>query len=115
MDDRRHLIRTQLRRLVSSSDESAFEGVAVGKEALRGPHPDVELEAAFEGWRRVEADEEVTDAQFDALEAIVLPMYRPVIDIVNDSFTDTPQPWELLNQYKNQIETASRSIGRVEL
>lgn len=118
MDQRGQLIVDFLRRVTTGSLESAQEGVAASKEAFLQSSRSAtsnEMEAALEGWQRVEAGRDIARKELDALEAIVLPTYRPVINIINDSFAEAPQPWELLNGFKPQIEAAARAIGRVEI
>jgi endonuclease G, mitochondrial len=55
--------------------------------------------------------------QQDSLEAIVLPRYRPVLDIIDDSFEAPPRPWEHLGtgDIRRRIEAVIPSIGRIEV
>lgn len=78
------------------------------------PRPDVQgaINAALKG-------QPLTDAQRYTTEAIILPELRPVIDVVNDSYgTVTHKLWTHLSAdaaIKSRLETAIRSVGRIEL
>ena len=76
-----------------------------------------ELELVMNGWSHLISDTEMQENEAFALEAIVLPRERPVIDIINDSYHKPPAPWQHLAQdpYKGFITTAIPSIGRVEI
>lgn len=52
-----------------------------------------------------------------ALEAIVLPRNRPVIDIINGSYLRPGSPWSALDDanFRKPIEAAIPAIGRVEI
>lgn len=52
-----------------------------------------------------------------ALEAIIIPGERPVIDIKNDQFLNVPEPFLDLNHppYSTNINAAIPSIGRIDL
>ena len=59
-----------------------------------------------------------TESQ-DALEAIVMPYYRPVIDIINGQMVTTQlsRKWRHLGttRFRNVIESTLKSIGRIEI
>jgi len=61
--------------------------------------------------------EELTDAEMDALEAIVLPKNRPVVFVRGDSYDDVDDPWQKLNpvEVKAGIARWFPSIGRIEV
>ncbi|HVE83523.1 MAG TPA: trypsin-like peptidase domain-containing protein [Myxococcales bacterium] len=73
-------------------------------------------DVAQEALDRVMKDGELFPGHVAALEAIVLPTLRPVIDVVGDSFTP-PQGgmWAGLGQHQDAIRAAIRATGRVEL
>jgi len=71
--------------------------------------------SAFAPQFRVDPERPIARRDIPRLEAIVLPRYRPVFDIVNDSFADPPPPWKLLSAARKKIEPAIRAVGRVEL
>jgi endonuclease G len=79
-------------------------------------------DAAIEGLTKLNATESLRadtidqDEQF-ALEAIVLPKLRPVVNIVGDTFSPPPSPWEFLgtDEFKQRIDKVIPSIGRVEV
>jgi hypothetical protein len=79
------------------------------------PREQILYETALEGWQKAAADQEITAAETFALEAIVLPLYRPVFDVLNDSFQTPPPPWESLDERRLIIENAIRAIGRIEI
>jgi endonuclease G len=60
---------------------------------------------------------EVTDTEQFALEAIVMPKYRPVVFVRGDSYDDVPNPWLSLNSpgIKSRIAPLLPAIGRIEL
>jgi endonuclease G len=64
-------------------------------------------------------DQPLSDAERYAAEAIIFPELRPVIDVVNDSYgTVTHKLWTHLSTnaaIKGRIETAIKSVGRIEL
>jgi V8-like Glu-specific endopeptidase len=76
-----------------------------------------ELSTAMESLERVRDGKELDNDQVIALEAIVRPTFRPVIDISNDSFHEAPSPWEDLLQdaARQRLETVIRAVGRVEV
>jgi endonuclease G len=78
---------------------------------------DRELNEAAEGLRTIAEGRELTDEQAFGLEAIVLPKYRPVVDIVRDDFGEPPSPWTHLasGDAKGHLQMAIPSIGRVEV
>jgi endonuclease G len=74
---------------------------------------------AEEGLRKLDGEREnqVTDAELFALEAIILPRERPVVFIHNDCFDALPDPWTRLNgdSYHRRLDPLLPSIGCVEL
>lgn len=76
-----------------------------------------EVELAIHGVEHIQADQELPGDESFALEAIVLPRERPVVDIINNSYHTPPAPWKHLGDalHKNAITTAIPSIGRVEI
>jgi DNA/RNA endonuclease G (NUC1)/S1-C subfamily serine protease len=76
-----------------------------------------EVEHARAAVARLERDEPLTEEQAGALEAIVLPRERPVVDVVNGSFTTPDPPFQHLggDVPRRIIEAAIGSIGRIEL
>jgi hypothetical protein len=76
-----------------------------------------EFETALETIERVERGDELHTRHYAALEAIIEPENRPVLDIVNDSYTEIPWNWEVLGEadVRKTIERVIGSVGRVEL
>lgn len=84
--------------------------------------PDQSHSEAAEGLRRLNATESFRDDTIDpdqqhALEAIVLPKLRPVVNIIGDTFSPPPSPWEFIGsaEFKQRIDKVIPSIGRVEV
>jgi endonuclease G, mitochondrial len=76
-----------------------------------------EVERAREAVERLERDEPLSDEHADALEAIILPKERPVVDIVNGTYATPAAPFQHLGDQGARaiIEAAIPSVGRVEL
>jgi hypothetical protein len=109
-----------------SQDQRSLESIgsggggasAVPEVALRRrARSEAEFETALETLGRVERGDELKPEHLGALEAIIEPENRPVLDIVNDSYTDVPWNWEVLGEadVKQTIERVAPAIGRVEL
>lgn len=98
---------------------------AVGAEAVEIPSFEHlrltrdEERVAAEAYRKTAAGAELSKPEQFALEAIILPDIRPAIDIRNGSYADVTHPeWRRrLNDAatRQRVETAIRSVGRVEL
>ena len=78
---------------------------------------EAELERASEAVRRLERNESLSVEEADALEAIVLPRERPVVDIVDGTYAMPADPFRHLGETaaRASIEAVIPSIGRVEL
>ena len=61
--------------------------------------------------------ESLSDEELLGLEAIVMPRYRPVIDIINKDYASPSNPWQSLGRgkVKKRLKAAIHSIGRVEV
>jgi endonuclease G len=61
--------------------------------------------------------QELTDAELDGLEAIIMPQNRPVVFIKGDSYDSVDDPWQKLNPpaVKTKISRWFPSVGRVEV
>jgi endonuclease G, mitochondrial len=99
-----------------------LESLAGEPELLRGIEEtewstEAEVERAVEAVGRLGRNESVADEHIDALEAIILPRERPVVDIVNGTYATPAPPFQHLGQSAARvtIETAIPSIGRIEL
>jgi pimeloyl-ACP methyl ester carboxylesterase len=104
-----------LRRVAATTPPNTEVVATLETATAAGPEERILAETALEGWERLVADDELTDAHADALEAIVLPLQRPVFDVLNDSFHAPPPPWAGLAEHRAAIETAIRAVGRVEI
>jgi endonuclease G, mitochondrial len=76
-----------------------------------------EVEHAREAVAQMERNEPLSEEQAGALEAIVLPRERPVVDVVNGTFTAPDPPFAHLDGAvpRRIIEAAIPAIGRIEL
>lgn len=104
----------QVETLEALRDEDT-EGLAESFSSLAQDSQEADL--AREGLEHIAADTELSDDEAFALEAIILPRERPVVDIINDSYHQPPAPWKHLNddQHKTLITAAIPNIGRVEI
>ncbi|MCP4003745.1 MAG: hypothetical protein GY725_06070 [bacterium] len=82
--------------------------------ALEGAE-DPRLEAAHTAVEAVEADDELSQTQMVALEAIVVPTGRPAIDVIDNTFSKPPAPWKHLHSSatKKKIDAVIPSVGRI--
>ena len=78
---------------------------------------DEEVERAAEAVRMLEAGEALDPPHAGAVEAIILPQERPVVDVMDGTYDTPSAPFEHLGGAgeRKQIEAAIRSIGRIEL
>ncbi|MEL6109195.1 MAG: serine protease, partial [Planctomycetota bacterium] len=76
------------------------DGAKAGLRALIGGRPD-----------------KLSPDQALGLEAIVLPRYRPVVDVIENDFHPPPKPWTHLGTrvVRDNLRRAIPSIGRVEV
>ncbi len=95
-----------------SDDDHLLEAIESDPKAS-----DEEREDAKRGLERIKTGQNVSDAEADALEALVLPKERPVLFVENDTFSIPGWPFEHLDQAepRRNIEAAIPSIGRIEL
>jgi endonuclease G, mitochondrial len=97
----------------------AVEGRPSVLEGLEDTHwstaPEVQL--AVEAVDKLQRNEALSPAHVDAIEAIVLPKERPVVDIVDGTFDAPPSPFQHFGDdpARGLIQKAIPSIGRVEL
>lgn len=77
----------------------------------------VDAEVAADAVRRLGRGESVTLEQTDAIEAIVLPKERPVVDIVGDTYAASPAPFQHFDApaARATIGAAIKAVGRVEI
>ncbi|MEJ7592129.1 MAG: trypsin-like peptidase domain-containing protein [Planctomycetaceae bacterium] len=99
---------------------STLEVAEVSLESME--LPDQSRETAIEGMKRLNATESLREDTIDfdqqnALEAIVLPKLRPVVNIIGDTFSPPPAPWEFFEtaEFKQRIDKVIPSIGRIEI
>jgi endonuclease G, mitochondrial len=97
----------------------AAEGGPSVLEGLENTHwaTEPELHLAGEAIDKVQRNEALTPEHVDAIEAIVLPKERPVVDVLEGTFEAPPSPFQHLGDEpaRGFIQKAIPSIGRVEL
>jgi len=95
------------------SSEEVFSLETVGNQDLASGY----VEAIESGIKSIERNTPLKPDERYALEAIILPRERPVVDIKNDSYAKPGSPWEHLakSAVKAKITPNIRSIGRIEL
>ena len=78
---------------------------------------DEDVERARETIGRLERGEPLTPEDSFIAEAIILPNERPVVDVVNGTYSTPPAPFRHLGKKaaRAKIEAALPAIGRVEL
>lgn len=110
-----------LKQVIPSGDlreiPSQREDFAESLESLGHANTDQYLDAISEGVRAIERERPLEESQQYALEAIVLPKFRPVVDVINDTFDKPEDPWVHFGsgELKKNIVAAIPSIGRIEL
>src|SRR4051794_34914893 len=77
--------------------------------------PGAVAETAASAINRAANDRVLTPSQEFALEAIVLPKFRPAAFIKNGDFPDLTTPWHGLNAFHNEFRPVIAAIGRVEV
>ncbi len=99
--------------LETMAEEAGFESMVEGVESVS----DQEQARAQQAVGKLAREESLEDDDLWTLEAIVLPQGRPVVDILNDSYTAPPGLWAHLGEpeVRQRIERAIPSVGRVEL
>ncbi|MEM8669338.1 MAG: trypsin-like peptidase domain-containing protein [Planctomycetota bacterium] len=60
---------------------------------------------------------DVTPGGLDALEAVIHKKERPAVNIINDTFSQPPAPWQEfgIGEAKRRLENVIPSIGRIEV
>ncbi len=74
-------------------------------------------DSVFRGVEYLRQERPLQASDQAVLEAIIVPLLRPVADIQNDSFPDLAPPFNGISALgnRNRIETAIRAIGRIEI
>jgi endonuclease G, mitochondrial len=91
---------------------------AAGLEAMESPEVVKKKVLAEEGLKRINVGKELLPEQSGALEAIILPKIRPVLDVVDGDFQTDHPLWLMLNTdqaIRGKLLQAIPLIGRVEL
>jgi endonuclease G, mitochondrial len=102
--------------------EGGLEAMADDPAVLEGlsdvPWADlVDAERAAGAVRKLGRGEDVSRDEADAIEAIVLPNERPVVDIVGGTYDRPPAPFQALGDApaRTTIEAVIGAVGRVEI
>ena len=95
-----------------AGESSVLEGIESAQWAT-----DDEMQTATDAVERLARRDPLADDHVDALEAIILPKERPVVDVVGGTFDAPGPPFEHLGAgpARLAIEAAIPSIGRIEL
>jgi len=74
-------------------------------------------ENAHSGLEKIKAGNEraLTDQEAISTEAVILLEKRPPILIENNRFVSPPPEWQILENFRNEIEESILSVGRVNL
>lgn len=120
MDERQkqELLETYMQQIAPERDlESLTADRGVVERIATADGTDDEKAEAEEGLKRLHRHEQLSDSQLSALEAIVLPRERPVVDIVNDSYEAPDAPFSHYDaeEVRRYIEAAVPAVGRIEL
>jgi len=78
---------------------------------------EAEFATAMEALDRAKSGEPLDTDHAFALESIVQPDNRPVIDIVHGTYTDVPEHWSVLSEpeVRGKVERAIASVGRLDI
>ena len=110
-------LRKHLAEVMDEGTSSISESLSISatNESFGGDPEEIDL--AMSGLEHLQADSEIFEDEAFALEAIVLPRQRPVVDIVGNKFRRPARPWRHLRDEPNKgrIEAAIPSVGRVEI
>lgn len=89
----------------------------LGEESLELATSEEEAATAIGAVRKLGEDSELTPADRNAVEAIILPKTRPAIDIGKDTYKAPSGYWGVLDQpaIRQHIEAAIPSVARIEL
>ncbi len=118
------VLASALHRPRRATDESRAEIGAAPEdvEVAFGQPVRTAVERTAEGAKRAirKIRRDGPDAQLDpeeivGTEAIVLLVGRPAILIQDGHFFPPPTPWQKLEQYRDSIQTAIQSVGRIEV
>ena len=108
-----------LRQVASESGLASLDVEAVAKTESVSSGIETELlaESVGNGLDAIYQDREIREDEQFALEAIIMPRFRPVIDVIGDDFARPPEPWKHLGtgDAKQSLLDAIPSIGRIEL
>lgn len=121
MDKQEHhrLLTEMLKQVAPQGDVAVLnvEPMSGAEAATFGRSFDRDVNEAAEGLRTISEGRALTDDQAFGLEAIVLPKYRPAVDIIADNYGDPPWPWTHFGSGdpKRNLLATITSIGRVEV
>ena len=104
-----------LRILPAPSGLESMGAAGLGWESFRPDGDDPRSADARDALDKIARDELPTPDETSALEAIVLPQGRPVIDIQDGTFTVNKRPWLRYGSspFRERIERAIPAVGRL--
>ena len=113
--DRKEKLEKLRKMLQQVAPTETLESPGMGLESTGATDEEVKL--AEDGMSGLLNDKEISPKEEFALEAIVLKRNRPVINVVGNTFSEVPSPWQHLSQSDNKanLTKAIPSIGRIEL
>lgn len=103
--------------LMSPEGAEGLESLGVSEAAAPDPETAKVLEAGTRAVAKVNKDQEgavLTPDEEDGLEAIIQVFGRPAILIQSGKFATPPEGWEVLEEFRAQIEGVLPSVGRIE-
>jgi endonuclease G, mitochondrial len=114
--EKQELVRRYLERIVPESSIEGFSGGSSMKatiESVGGEDADLAAKAV----RHIQEGKALPETEVHALEAIIIPGERPVLNISDGKFDRPIAPFEHLDQepYRSNIQRAIPSIGRIDL
>jgi endonuclease G, mitochondrial len=102
---------------IRSGGEFATEAAESTAAESRSSMPREVGAMADHAMRKLLAGQQIAPDEQFAIEAIVLPRERPVIDVIKGDYGKLPAPWTHFSKpaIRNLIKPLFRSIGRLEL
>lgn len=102
---------------VSSTKSISDESVELSLEEFPSASMSSIVENAHDALNKVRTGkkEDITYKEIAGLEAIIALTGRPAIFIDNNTFLHPPKEWQMLEQYRDKIQSTFSSIGRINI
>jgi endonuclease G, mitochondrial len=117
--DRIEAVKSYAQWIAPGGGVESLSSVDPAKREVRRPEwaTDEEMERAVEGAARLDAGQELDPEHAVAVEAIILPQERPVMDVVGGTFEAPGPPFEDLatGRTRENIDKAIPAVGRIDL